>query len=81
MSPTLRGGLLATLALALVGSLVAASDVLEGYPLPDGQFLRYLIAAAILLALARGRLPRLTRREAAGWRVSRPPAWWPSTCS
>ena len=66
MSPTLRGGLLATLALALVGSLVAASDVLEGYPLPDGQFLRYLIAAAILLALARGRLPRLTRREAVG---------------
>ncbi len=57
---------MATLALALVGSLVAASDVLEGYPVPDGQFLRYLIAAAILLALARGRLPRLTRRETAG---------------
>lgn len=66
MSPTLRGALLATLALSLVGSLVAASDTLEAYPLPEGQFLRYLIAAAILLALARGRLPRLTRREAAG---------------
>ncbi|HEX2414862.1 MAG TPA: DMT family transporter [Thermoleophilaceae bacterium] len=66
MSPTLRGALLATLALSLVGSLVAASDTLEAYPLPEGQFLRYLTAAAILLALARGRLPRLTRREAAG---------------
>ena len=66
MSSTLRGGLLATLALGLVGSLVAASDALEAYPLPEGQFLRYLIAAIVLCALARGRLPRLTRREATG---------------
>ena len=66
MSATLRGSLLATLALALVGSLVAASDTVEGYPLAEGQLLRYSIAAAILLVLARGRLPRLTRREALG---------------
>ena len=66
MSSTVRGALLATLALTLVGSLVAASDALEAYPLAEGQFIRYLIAAAILFALARGRLPRLTRREAAG---------------
>jgi drug/metabolite transporter (DMT)-like permease len=66
VSPTLRGGLLATLALTLVGSLVAASETLEAYPLAEGQFARYLIAAVILVALARGRLPRLTRREAVG---------------
>ena len=66
MSTTLRGALLATLALALVGSLVAASDTIEGYPLAEGQFLRYLLAALILFALARGRLPRLTPREALG---------------
>ena len=66
MSPTIRGALLASTALALVGSLVAASDAVEGYPLPEGQFFRYLIAAAILLAIARGRLPRLTRRELLG---------------
>jgi hypothetical protein len=30
MTPTLRGSLLAALALALVGSLVAASDLVEG---------------------------------------------------
>ena len=66
MSPTTRGALLASTALALVGSLVAASDAVEGYPLPEGQFFRYLIAAAILLVIARGRLPRLTRRELLG---------------
>lgn len=80
MSSTVRGALLATLALTLVGSLVAASDALEAYPLAEGQFIRYLIAAAILVCasawrgqapsdsfgLARGRLPRLSRREAAG---------------
>ncbi len=64
--PSVRGGLLAALALALVGSLVAASDTIEGYPLAEGQFLRYLLAGLILLALARGRLPRLSAREAAG---------------
>ena len=66
VSATLRGSLLATLALAAVGSLVAASDAVESYPLAEGQFLRYLIAAAILVAIARGRLPRLSAREALG---------------
>jgi drug/metabolite transporter (DMT)-like permease len=65
MSATLRGSLMATVALAAVGSLVAASDAVESYPLAEGQFLRYLLAAAILFVLAR-RLPRLSAREALG---------------
>jgi drug/metabolite transporter (DMT)-like permease len=63
---TIRGALAATTALAAVGSLVAASDVVEGYPLAAGQAVRYTLAAALLVAIARGRLPRLTRREALG---------------
>ena len=66
MSPTLRGSLLAAAALALVGSLVAAADLVEGYPLATGQALRYAAAGLVLLALARGRLPRLDAREALG---------------
>jgi drug/metabolite transporter (DMT)-like permease len=66
MSPTARGSLLAAFALALVGSLVAAADLVEGYPLPTGQALRYAVAGAVLLAIARGRLPRLDRTEAIG---------------
>lgn len=66
MSATVRGSLLAATAFALVGSLVAASDSVESYPLAEGQFLRYLLAAAALLVIARGRLPRLGAREALG---------------
>jgi drug/metabolite transporter (DMT)-like permease len=66
MTPTARGSLLAALALALVGSLVAAADLVEGYPLSTGQALRYAVAGAVLLAIARGRLPRLDAREALG---------------
>jgi drug/metabolite transporter (DMT)-like permease len=66
VSATVRGSLLATTAFALVGSLVAASDSVESYPLAEGQFLRYALAAAALLAIARGRLPRLGAREALG---------------
>ncbi len=66
MSPTLRGSLLAAGALALVGSLVAASDLVEGYPFAAGQALRYTAAGLALLVLARGRLPRLQPRELAG---------------
>jgi drug/metabolite transporter (DMT)-like permease len=66
MSPTLRGSVAATTALVLVGSLVAASDVVEGYPLAAGQALRYLLAAGVLVLIARGRLPRLRPREALG---------------
>jgi drug/metabolite transporter (DMT)-like permease len=66
MNPTLRGSLLAATALALVGSLVAASDLVEGYPLAAGQALRYSLAGVALLIVARGRLPRLQSRELAG---------------
>jgi drug/metabolite transporter (DMT)-like permease len=63
-SPTLRGSLAATGALTAVGSLVAASDVIDDYPFPAGQTIRYLLASGLFLVLARGRLPRLTAREA-----------------
>jgi drug/metabolite transporter (DMT)-like permease len=66
ISPTLRGSLLAATALALVGSLVAAADLVEGYPFATGQALRYAAAGLALLAIARGRLPRLTPRELLG---------------
>ena len=66
MSPTLRGSLLAATALALVGSLVAAADLVEGYPLAAGQALRYAAAGLALLAIAGGRLPRLRPRELIG---------------
>jgi drug/metabolite transporter (DMT)-like permease len=66
VTPTTRGALLAATALALVGSLVAAADLVEGYPLATGQALRYAAAAAALLAIAGGRLPRLDAREALG---------------
>jgi drug/metabolite transporter (DMT)-like permease len=66
VSPTLRGSLAAATALALVGSLVAAADLVEGYPIAPGQTLRYALAATVLVVLARGRLPRLRPREAAG---------------
>jgi drug/metabolite transporter (DMT)-like permease len=66
MTATAKGSLLAATAFVLVGSLVAASDSVESYPLAEGQFLRYLLAAAALVALARGRLPRLDAREALG---------------
>ena len=66
MSPTLRGSLLAATALALVGSLVAASDLVEGYPLAAGQAVRYTLAGLALLTIARWRLPRLRPRELAG---------------
>jgi drug/metabolite transporter (DMT)-like permease len=66
VSPTLRGSLLAAGALALVGSLVAAADLVEGYPLAAGQALRYALAGLVLLAIGRFALPRLERREALG---------------
>jgi drug/metabolite transporter (DMT)-like permease len=66
VNQTLRGSVLAATALALVGSLVAASDVVESYPLPAGQAFRYALAGLALLVVARGRLPRLGPRELAG---------------
>jgi drug/metabolite transporter (DMT)-like permease len=66
VSVTARGSLAATAAFVAVGSLVAASDVIEDYPVPAGQALRYAAAAAVLVAVARGRLPRLQARELLG---------------
>lgn len=66
MSPALRGGLSASGALILIGSLVASADLVEGYPLATGQVLRYALAGLALLAIARFRLPRLDRRGAIG---------------
>jgi drug/metabolite transporter (DMT)-like permease len=66
VSETLRGSLLAATALALVGSLVAASDLVEGYPFAAGQAMRYSAAGLALLVVARGRLPRLRPRELIG---------------
>jgi drug/metabolite transporter (DMT)-like permease len=66
VSVTLRGSLLATAAFVLVGSLVASADLVEGYPLPAGQALRYALSAFVLLAIARFRLPRIDLREALG---------------
>jgi drug/metabolite transporter (DMT)-like permease len=58
------GSVAATTAMVLVGSSVAAASALADYPIAGGQALRYALAAALLLLLARGRLPRLTRRQA-----------------
>ena len=62
-----RGSAAAAAAMFLVGTLAAISSVINGYPLYGGQALRYSLAAAILLAVARARglgLVRLTPREA-----------------
>jgi drug/metabolite transporter (DMT)-like permease len=61
----LRGSAAAVLALFGVGSSLAALDRLDGYPAAGGQAARYALAALILTALARGRLPRPTARQAA----------------
>jgi drug/metabolite transporter (DMT)-like permease len=63
-STEFRGSFAAVGAFVAVGSLVAAADVIDGYPIPAGQALRYAAAATLLTLLARGRLPRLTAREA-----------------
>lgn len=62
----LVASLLALAALSLVGTSFAAADQLVGYPAVGGQAIRYAIGGALLLALARGRLPRPTAREL-GW--------------
>jgi drug/metabolite transporter (DMT)-like permease len=67
MNSLSRGPAAAAAAMFLVGTLAAISAVINGYPLYGGQALRYGLAAAILLAVARARglgLVRLTPREA-----------------
>ena len=75
-----RGSLLATLALALVGSLVAAADLVEGYPLPPARrcATRSRPGARVL---ARGGLPRLDPARRSGSLPWRPPGSCCSTCS
>lgn len=54
----------AAIAMVLVGSSVAAVSAVVAYPVAGGQALRYGLAAALLLALANGRLPRITGLQA-----------------
>lgn len=58
-SDWVRGGLLCTAAMMLVGSSFPASSLLVHFPYAGGQAIRYAVAAAILLPLAfqRGALP------------------------
>lgn len=57
------GFLLAGGSSAAVGSSVAALSLLTTYPYLQGQAVRYLVGAAILLLLGRGRIPPLRWRE------------------
>ena len=61
----LIGSLEATAAMVAVGSSVAAATALVTYPIAGGQALRYGLAGALLVAVARGRLPRLTLGQVA----------------
>jgi drug/metabolite transporter (DMT)-like permease len=61
--PELVGSLEATAAMVAVGSSVAAATALVAYPIAGGQAVRYGLAGALLVAFARGRLPRLTHRH------------------
>jgi drug/metabolite transporter (DMT)-like permease len=65
MNATLKGSLSATAALAAVGSLVAAADVIADYPVAAGQAARYALAGVLLTAVGRGRLARPSARELA----------------
>jgi len=47
----------------LVGSSVAASSLVTRYPILGGQAARYGLGAAVLVVLARGRLPRPRRAQ------------------
>jgi drug/metabolite transporter (DMT)-like permease len=58
-----QGSIQAGTAMVVVGSSVAASSVVAGYPILGGQAARYALGAAVLGALARGRLPRPRRSE------------------
>lgn len=61
----MRGISGAALAMALVGSLTGVSATIQDYPFFGGQAIRYAVAAAILLTIARrrGRGPRLSWRD------------------
>lgn len=59
MSSERTGALLATSALTLVGTSFVAADALERFPVLGGQGVRYALGALALLAVARGRVPRV----------------------
>jgi drug/metabolite transporter (DMT)-like permease len=60
MNTTTRGSLLATLACVLVGASFTANSLLGDYPYAGGQFLRYGLAALLLVPpAARGAASRL----------------------
>ncbi|MER5320782.1 DMT family transporter [Streptosporangium roseum] len=64
----IRGLIQAAGAMFLVGTLAGVAGVIQDYPLYGGQALRYLLAAAVLLAVTRLaglRAVRLTAREGA----------------
>ncbi|MEU0478466.1 DMT family transporter [Streptosporangium sp. NPDC006013] len=66
--PELRGLSEAAGAMFLVGTLAGVSGVIGDYPVYGGQAMRYLLAAAVLLAVTRMaglRFVRLTPRETA----------------
>lgn len=48
---------------ALVGSSFAAAVALDDYPIAGGQAARYALAALVMLAIGRFRLPPLTRAD------------------
>ena len=60
---TLHGTAAALLALVGVGSSLALLETIDDYPAAGGQALRYALAAVLLAALLRGRLPRPTARQ------------------
>lgn len=63
MHQQVAGSLAAGSALALVGTSFVAADALERYPVLGSQGVRYALGAALLLAVARGRMPRVTRTQ------------------
>lgn len=58
-APIAVAGAMAGLAQALVGSSFVAAVALERFPVAGGQAARYAVAAAVMLAVGRFRLPRL----------------------
>jgi drug/metabolite transporter (DMT)-like permease len=61
--PEVVGSFEATAAMVAVGSSVAAATALVDYPIAGGQAIRYGAAGLLLVVFARGRLPRLMRRQ------------------
>ncbi|MFG2822826.1 DMT family transporter [Kitasatospora sp. NPDC048365] len=66
LSDSFSGGLRAAAAMTVLGCSAGVTALLAGFPSAGGQAVRYVLAAALLLPLARragGPRPRLDRRE------------------